>query len=302
MLMIGNYILSGRLQAIVATTLSSLLSMLMLPFAYIVSGSVLALITLRKGAAVGLQTIIASTVVLYGFFVVAEITPQLSLAYALVIWLPVWFASAVLRLSEQQGFLICAVSILVVSLIFATYIIIGDVSAWWQQWLMPMLEETVPPDRLDQYMDILEAGAPMINSMMAAALMLNIILTVFCSRWWQSRLFNQGAFRKEFFAFRLPIAILPLSGIIMLLVFTVGEPWLNMIRDTTVILMFMYLIQGISAVHRNVDKLKLSSTWLITMYLLLVLIPHMGLLISCLGMTDMYIAWRRKNQGSENEL
>jgi predicted membrane protein DUF2232 len=276
--------------------------MLMLPFAYLIGGSVLALITLRKGAAIGLQTLVASSVVLYVFFVAAELTPQLSVAYALVIWLPVWFASTALRLSEQQGLFICAVSLLVVSLIVATYAVLGDVNAWWQQWLIPMLEKTLPPERLDQYKEVLKAGAPMINAMMAAALFLNIIMTVFCSRWWQSRLFNLGAFQEEFFALRLPSVILPVSGVIMLLVFTVSDPWLSMLRDTTVILMFMYLIQGISAVHRNVDKLKLSTGWLITMYCLLVLIPHMGLLIACLGMTDVYIEWRRKNQGPESGL
>lgn len=275
--------------------------MLMLPFAYLISGSVIALITLRKGGAIGLQTLIASLLVLYGFFVVADLLPQLSVAYALVIWLPVWLASTVLRLSQKQGVLICMVGLLVISLIVATYAIIGDVASWWQQWFDVMLEKAVPPERIDQYKDVLEAGAPMMNSMMAAALMLNIVMTVFCARWWQSRLFNSGAFQKEFHALRLPSAILPVSGIIMLLVFTAGEPWKSMLRDSTVILMFVYLIQGISSVHRNVDKLKLSSAWLISMYCLLVLIPQMGLLIACLGMTDVYIDWRRKKEGSENE-
>jgi predicted membrane protein DUF2232 len=300
--LIGNYILSGRFQAIVATTLSALISMLMLPFAYLISGSVLALITLRKGSAIGLQTLFASLLVLTIFIKLADLPPQFSIAYALVIWLPVWFASTALRLSEQQGWLICTVAMLVVSLIIAAYVTIGDVANWWQQWFDLMLEKAVPAERLEQYTDILKAGAAMINAMMAMALMLNIVLAVLCARWWQSRLFNPGAFRKEFYAMRLPAAILPVSGIIMLLIFTLGEPWQSMLRDITVILMFVYLMQGISSVHRNVDKLKLSTAWLVSMYFLLVLMPQMGLLIACLGMTDVYINWRRKKEGSENGL
>lgn len=275
--------------------------MFVLPFAYLISGSVLALITLRKGAAVGLQTLVVSLLLLQLFFVIAGLSPQFSIAFALVIWLPVWFSSTMLRLSEEQGVLICTAGLLVISLVIAGYLTIGDMAQWWQQWFDLMLEEAVPNERLEQYQDILKAGAAMINSMMATALMLNIILAVFCARWWQSRLFNVGAFKKEFYALSLPAVILPISGTIMLLVFMIGEPWQNMLRDSTVILMFLYLIQGISAVHRNVDRLKLSNAWIISMYCLLVLIPQMGLLIACLGMTDVYIGWRRKKNGSENE-
>ncbi len=273
----------------------------MLPFAYLISGSVIGLITLRKGAAIGLQTLLASLLVLYVFCVLADLSAQFSIAYASVIWLPVWFASTALRLSGRQGILICTVALLVVSLIVAAYVTIDDVSVWWQQWFDLMLEKAIPPERIDQYQDVLKAGAAMMNSMMATALMLNIIMATFCARWWQSRLFNPGAFRKEFYALRLPAAVLPVSGIIMLLVFTLAGPWQSMLKDITVILMFMYLIQGISSVHRNVDELKLSTAWIVSMYCLLVLIPQMGLLIACLGMTDVYIDWRRKKRGSENE-
>ena len=299
--MIGNYILSGRFQAIAATTLSALVSLLIPPFAYLISGSVIALVTLRKGPAVALQTLIASLLALQVFSVVVDLPLQLSLVYALVIWLPVWFSSTVLRLCEKQGLLILAVGLLATSLIVAIYITIGDVAGMWQQWLGVMLEKTVPAESLDQYKEILEPAASMVNAMMLAGLMLNILMSVLCARWWQSRLFNPGAFQKEFYALRLPSAILPVSAMIVLLVLTLTEPWRDMFRDIMVILMFMYLIQGISSVHRNVDMLKLSTAWIVSMYCLLVLMPQMGLFIACLGMTDVYVDWRRKRRGPENE-
>ena len=299
--MIGNYILSGRFQAIAATTLSALVSLLIPPFAYLISGSVIALVTLRKGPSVALQTLIASLLALQVFSVVVDLPLQLSLVYALVIWLPVWFSSTVLRLCEKQGLLILTVGLLATSLIVAIYITIGDVAGWWQQWLGVMLEKTVPAENLDQYKEILEPAASMVNAMMLAGLMLNILMSVLCARWWQSRLFNPGAFQKEFYALRLPSAILPVSAMIVLLVLTLAEPWRDMFRDIMVILMFMYLIQGISSVHRNVDMLKLSTAWIVSMYCLLVLMPQMGLFIACLGMTDVYVDWRRKRRGPENE-
>lgn len=296
--LIGNYILSGRFQAVAATTFSALVSLILPPFAFLISGSVVALITLRKGAANGFQTLAASLLVLFAFLLIANLPLQLGLAYALIVWLPVWLGAAVLRYYEQQGFLLLVVSLLVAMLIAATYIMVDDVSAWWQQWLFSMLEKTVPAENIDEYKTILEPAASMVNAMMMAGLMLNIVMSVLCGRWWQSKLFNSGAFQKEFYALRLPSGILPVSAITVLLVFILAEPLRDFFRDVVVVLMFVYLLQGISAVHRNVDKFKLSMAWIVSMYCLLILLPQMALFIACLGMTDVYVGWRRRKVGS----
>ena len=58
--MIGKYILSGRIQAITAITLSALISFLLPPFAFLISGSVVGLLTLRKGIVYTLHTLVIS--------------------------------------------------------------------------------------------------------------------------------------------------------------------------------------------------------------------------------------------------
>ena len=300
--MIGNYLLSGRFQAIAATSFSALISLLLPPLAFLISGSVVALITLRKGATVALQILMGSLLVLVAFSLLANLPIQLVFIYALVIWVPVWSAAVVLRYCERQGILLLATGLLATALIVAIYLIVGDVSEWWQQWLTIMLEKTVPPEDLVQYKEVLEPAVGMVNAMMIAGFMLNVVMGVLCGRWWQSRLFNPGAFQKEFYALNLPSQILPVSALIVLLVIVLTEPWQNLFRDIMVVLMFMYLIQGISSVHRNVDKLKLSTAWIVSMYCLLLLLPQMALFIACLGMTDIYVGWRRGKIGSKNEL
>lgn len=299
--MIGNYLLSGRIQAIAATTFSALISLFLPPLAFLISGSVVALITLRKGAAIALQVLIASLLVLAAFSLLANLPLELVFAFGLVVWLPVWFASFVLRFCERQGLLLLVVGILAMTLIVAIYLVIGDVAGWWDQWLAIMLEKTVPPENIAEYKAVLEPAIEMINAMMIAGFMLNIVMSVLCGRWWQSTLFNPGAFQKEFYALRLPAEILPVSALIVLLVISLAEPWQDLFRDIMVVLMFMYLIQGISSVHRNVDKFKLSTAWIVAMYCLLILLPQMALFIACLGMTDIYIDWHRRKIDSKNE-
>lgn len=258
----------------------------------------IALITLRKGVAFGLQTIIGSLLVLLVFSVISDMPLELSLIYTLVILLPVWIVSTSLRLTELQGVLLLTAGLLAISLIITTYVVIGDVANWWQEWLGLMLEKTVSPEQATQYREVLGPAAQWVNAMMIAGLMLNIVMSVLCARWWQSKLFNPGAFRKEFYALRLPVFILPVSGIIAVLVFAITGPLQGMFRDILVLLLFMYLVQGISSVHRNVDKYKISSAWLVSMYILLIVLPQMGLFIACLGVTDVYLCWRKGKKGA----
>jgi len=56
----------------------------------------------------------------------------------------------------------------------------------------------------------------------------------------------------------------------------------------------MYSIQGISAIHRVVDRYQLSAAWLFATYCLIVLLPHLTVVLACLGITDVYLDWRIK--------
>ena len=57
------------MQATIAVTLSSLLSFLLQPLAFLISGSVIGLITLRKGIANAMQALVISFAILQIFFV-----------------------------------------------------------------------------------------------------------------------------------------------------------------------------------------------------------------------------------------
>ncbi len=300
--MLGNYILSGKSQAITAITVSTLVSLLLPPLAFLICGSVVALMTLRKGVTVVLQILAASLIMLMAFSLLVNLPIKLVLVYIFIIWIPAWSVAMVLRFFEQQGLLLVASGVLATMLIVAIYLVVGDVSGWWEQWMAVMIEKTVPPENISQYKELLEPAVDMVNALMISGFMLNVIMSVLFARWWQSRLFNPGAFQEEFYALRLPSQILPVSGLVVLLLLLLSQPWQDLFRDIMVVLMFMYLIQGISSVHRNVDKLMLSRAWIVSMYCLLILLPQMGLFIACLGMTEVYVIWHRRKFGSKTGL
>ncbi len=299
--MIGNYLLSGRMQAVIAVTLSSLLSFLLQPFAFLICGSVIGLITLRKGIHSAIQTLLISFIVLQIFFILLSTSSYINTIIILVIWLPVLFLSAVLRLTRSQGALILFSGLISIILTIIFYVLVGDVAAWWQDYLTKVFEATAPSQQIQAYNKLLESNADLINAMIFAAYTLNMVTGVLFARWWQSRLFNPGGFQKEFYGLNIPIILLPVFIIIGVLAFNANEPWQDMCRDVLIILTFIYLIQGISFSHRTVHRLKLSVGWLVFLYCALIFLPQMALIVACLGIVDAFSNWRNKNDQSEKE-
>ena len=294
--LIGKYILGGRLAAILSTATSALLSLLLPPLAYLISGTVVALVTLRKGAAYGYKTMAASLLLLVLFTLIAGLPPQLAIGYALAIWLPVSIVAVVLRWTESQGLTLLAAGTLSGLFIVSMYVLLPDVPALWQNWFARMLEQSVPAEEIARYQEALEPAAVLFNAIISVGVMLNMMMSVLLARWWQSKLFNQGAFRKEFFALRLPSVLLPVSGALVVLTFVLSGAAQGMVRDLLFIMVFMYMVQGVSSVHRVVQRYGMSSGWLVMMYCMLILVPQIGVLIACLGMTDVYVNWRKKNE------
>ena len=124
--------------------------------------------------------------------------------------------------------------------------------------------------------------------LMNTLVMFYMAMTILFARWWQSRLFNPGGFRKEFYALRIPKIVLPIFVALAILVFIAGDLRQDIFRDILVVLIFMYLIQGLSFAHRTIDKFKLSVSWLVILYCLLMFVPQMGLIISCFGIVDTF--------------
>ena len=279
-----------------AIVTSALLSLFVPPLAYVISGTVVALVTLRKGAAAGLQTMMFAMLVLILFCILANLPFQLAVAYALAVWLPVCAVAIVLRVTEAQGIALFVAGIMAACLIVSLYLMVDDVSGLWKNWFMTMLEKNVPDADMNVYEEALDSAAVIFNAIMAVGLMLNIVSSVLLARWWQSNLFNKGAFREEFYALRLPILVLPVSGLLVLLTFIASDSLQAISRDWLILMLFMYVIQGVSAVHRVIDQYKLSVAWLVAVYCLLILLPYITLLIACLGMTDVYLDWQKKQR------
>lgn len=177
--------------------------------------------------------------------------------------------------------------------IIATHLMIYDVPAWWQDWLNTWLMQTLPADQADKYHEILENISPLLNAMMACGLALSVILTTLLSRWWQSLLFNPGGFRKEFYQLQIPWMVIAIIILCLVLVSLGMGDIGSALLDILALMIFLYLFQGISMLHRVVAERKLPVYWIYLLYLLLFLIPQTLLFLSCIGIVDSLLTHKK---------
>lgn len=285
----GNFLMRGRPHAIGVVGTLTAISWFLPPFAFFMSGAPVGVLTLRRGGALGLEVILGSLLFVVALALLSGIHPAAAGAFALGIWVPVWLCSLVLRKTESQGALVLAAGGLGVLFVLLTYLLIDDVSKWWQTWFAAWFEANLPPEAAARYLGLLEAALPLMNAMMASALVTSVILTMLIARWWQALLFYPGAFRQEFYGLRLPRALAVPTLLAILLLLVVQEQSQALVRDLLVVALFMYLFQGVSAVHRIVAGRSLSQVWLVSMYGLLLLLPQMILFVACVGMVDSWM-------------
>ena len=286
---LGNAVLANKFQAIFATSLMTMVGLLVPFFTYIGSGLVPGLVCLSKNAVTGLQVIIGSFILTMLFVTVANVTPYVVIAFAIGIWAPVWISSNVLRITASQGSLLLTAAIIGMIYILLTHLLVEDIVAWWQGWLNLWLEQIANTANREKLSELFNMAAPLMNAMTVAGLFVSLVCTVFCARWWQAYLVNKGGFRKEFQSISLPRYLLyPVLAIIAWMIINESKPG-DIVVDILVLLIFVYLFQGLASIHRVVAEKHMSGMWLTGMYIFMFLIPQILLFIACIGMIDSWL-------------
>lgn len=297
---LGEYILRGRLQAVLVTSFFAFIGLILPLFSYICGGLVPAFVTLRKGAVYGIQVVIGSLVITVGFALAVKINPYIMIAFAIGIWIPVWCCANVLRISENQGFMIVAAGCIVLLYIILVHLMVADVTALWRQWMAVWLEQAVKPGKQDQLREIMDNAAPLMNAIMAAGLFVSLVVTLLVSRWWQACLFNPGGFKKEFYSLRLPRWLIAAVVICVILVVTGNAHPGSVALEIFILLIFVYLFQGLAGIHRLIAGRNLAAGWLVGIYILMLIVPQIILFIACFGMADSWLIKQGQSRQNDN--
>jgi hypothetical protein len=284
-----TYLLAGKLQAAGVISVLTVLSLLLPPFSYIISGTPVSLITLRKGPYYAIQVMAVALALtsLFGYFTALGVV--LGAAYALGIWSPLWVCSTVLRWTESQGQTTLAAAITGILVVLGLQVFSGELTDWWQAWFDEVLQQGFPAAQTVQLREMFDATLPLISGIIASGLIISLMAALLLARWCQSHLFNPGGFRQEFHQLLLPrwLTVLTLICLVGGLVDVGFDQWL--VRNLLLVLIVTHMFQGIASIHRVVFKRRLSRGWLVAMYGFLLFLPQTVLFLACIGMADIWI-------------
>lgn len=275
---------------IVASSLA-ILSLIMPPVSIVSSASV-ALVTLRRGAVEGLVVLGCSTLIaaVLGFFLLGNY--QFVLLYGMVLWVPVWLISIVLREGRYLSLAVEIAVLLGILGVIGFYLFNADPAAMWKTMLSQMmLPPNAPVEDVQRTFDML---SHYMTGIVAAASVFGLLFGLFLGRWWQALLYNPGGFRQEFLSLSTPPR-LAIGSILVVIIASLSSDVISEISwNITILLFVLYTFIGTAVLHTIFAAMKMGRYIVPMFYVTMFLIPHAMLPVAIVGLSDAWMNLRNK--------
>lgn len=257
MVALANFILRGRLNALLVTAVAAVL-MLLVPLVGILAGGALALVTLRNGAREGLLIAAGAAAVLaVAAQMLGSSASASGIATALALtWAPLLLSAAVLRSTRSQAAALAAAGLCIAGFALLFHASVGDPAAWWRailpDFLQPLLERL--PMSAGEQEEFLAAMASAMTGGLAATLLSGTTVALLLGGW--------------------------IGGVALTLLFLCAT---------------MLAVQGLALAHAVVRLRSAHTGWLIALYALLVFFPPQALVVlAAAGFADGWFDLRAR--------
>ena len=292
MLGIATYSMKGPLQALIAVSLFSALSVWIAPFGLLV-GAIIALVTLRVSVIDGFKTLAWGALVNIVLTLVVTGAYWPSVLAVMEYMLPIWLMSVILR---QTNSLATALqfAMLVAGLgLIGFYLIIPNPSDWWLAQFNSVIAPVLESSGVDYQPEMITKMMNMVTMLLAvfAVILWFSILTI--GRWWQSELYHPGQFKVDFYQLRLPKSTAYVAIVLAILGLALGEGD-GLISDLTAVVVVGLMFQGIAIAHHSIAIKKMHKVWLVGLYILLFIFPQTMLILATIGLIDTWIDFRNR--------
>ncbi len=287
---LATYIMRGRIQAMIVATTLALLSLIAPPVS-VISSATIALVTLRLGAFEGLTILVSSSVAagLLGFLALGNY--QFALLYVLVLWLPVWLISIVLREGRHLSLAVEIAVLIGILGVIGFYLYASEPTDMWKAVLTQMIPADAPVVDIQRTIDAL---AHYMTGIVAAGSVFGLLFGLFMGRWWQANLYNPGGFRQEFLSLDTKPRLSIVTIAIVAIAWAVPGQISEMAWNISILLFVLYTVIGTAVLHTVFANMKLARYIVPMLYITLFLIPHAMLLVALVGLSDPWLNLRKK--------
>jgi len=287
---LADYIMRGRMQAMIVASTLALISLVMPPVSIVSSASV-ALVTLRRGAIEGLIVLACSIAIaaVLGFFLLGNY--QFVLLYGMVLWVPVWLISIILREGRYLSLAIEVAVLLGVLGVVGFYLYNPELATMWKNILSQMVPANAPVEDIQHTLDVL---SHYMTGIIAAASVFGLLFGLFLGRWWQALLYNPGGFKQEFLSLNTHPR-LAIGSIVVIVIASASSGVISEVSWNIAILLFvLYTFIGTAVLHTVFAAMKMGRFIVPMFYITLFLIPHAMLPVALVGLCDTWMNLRNK--------
>ncbi len=292
----ANWVMKGRMQAVIAATVSAVLALLVAPLA-MVSSAVVMLAVLRQGWREGLLVVGSALLAIAGLGGLLFQMPIPSLLIGLMLWVPAAVLGGVLGVTGSLRRAIEAAAIGAGGIVLLQYLLVDDPVAFWADALNSFLAHRFTAEELAgiDAGPALQVLASWMPGGVGATWLLSTVISLLLARHWSSLIDRPGAFGSEFRELRFGRWLLILVPVLLVggVLATGGTP--NLLGQLYVVGMVVFLLQGISVAHALVADFGASAGWLVGLYLLLILVaPQGATAVSAVGYVDGWLDLRAR--------
>ena len=278
---LAEFIMRGRMQAIVVVALASAL-----PMMFWLGAAAASIVLLRRGLNDALSVIVWALLPAAVWVYFGDPRPILGILGALIIAYTLR-ATASWSKALLASLLVGVVFAWVLGIVFAQPL--ADLAAELNEIVAKMLTELYEQLSAEEQLQLQSLIVPVLTGLMAAVLQVLCVLSVLLARYWQAALYNPGGFGHEFKRLRLPAVIVFPLVFGMLFAPSLGIQAAILTPVCSVPLVFT----GLAVVHGLVAKYRLGNFWLIGLYVGMVLFTQLTYpLLMVLAIVDSVFDFR----------
>ncbi|MCH9671239.1 MAG: DUF2232 domain-containing protein [Gammaproteobacteria bacterium] len=285
----------GRSQAVTVASVFAVLAPLLPPLSFL-TGGIVGLATLRNGLQEGIIVVVGSIILTAILLFVALGSPTPVVGFILV-WVPIVIFAETLRRTGSQSLPIATAAVLGVVAVTVGRMQLGDPTAWWTETLGRLFEQVGQQANVtlnDEGVTAFISGwAPHMTGLLGSSLVLSWLVTLLLARWWHSILDNPGGFASEFRALNLPSWLAGITGALVL--FALLQPTREFAVDLLLVLIVVYVFQGLAVAHSFVAAKRISRGWLISLYVLMVVAWWpLVVMLGTVGLAETWVRLRAR--------
>ena len=280
---LAEFILRGRLQALIVALIGS--------FFPLISTSAVALVSLCKGAKEGTLLFLWVSLALVLLQQSGSENPLLTAVSIVSLGIMVLAAEVHRVMASWQWTLLVIVLVAVISAQGFALLMGSSVTS-----LVATAQDllnAVKNQGQDAQLSI-ALSESMLLGLVATILAIGSMMSLMLARWWQAGVQNPGGFQKEFHGFSIDAKI----AVILIVILVVGQFFSQSAQIWVDIAALPLIIAGIALVHFAVKLFGQGRQWLAFLYVGMIMVGKpVTLLLVVLGLTDSLIDLRSRLEG-----